>query len=265
MNVLPTILSLVAVPCACPLKSSSALPITPLQKGRARATASGAPASTHTSCPASAMAGAPKTGHATKVAPAASMVAASLSVVSGWTVLQSTKSLEEAEAGSASAVAIVCSIAASSPTQVKIISALATASAMEVATWALSAGSVANERFRAGGGAVVDEHGCCVFAFLHEVFHHTSSHVTQAEPGNAWWGHCVLVEGIWILLLDVKDERCSKCWRSDDTSFGLICWEIEEEEKLNTWPGAFIMTMRCTSSVRSTEAEGSGRQCRKLS
>ncbi|KAL7357194.1 hypothetical protein ACKS0A_07457 [Histoplasma ohiense] len=67
-------------------------PITPAQNGLTLSTKSFFPASTHTSCPASATGAVPKTGHATKEPPCNSTNFASLREVSGCTVEQSTNS-----------------------------------------------------------------------------------------------------------------------------------------------------------------------------
>ena len=66
-------------------------------KGRASSTEERGPAGTQTRAPASAIAGAPKTGMATNLWPAAMTRAEMEAVVEGWTVEQSMKRVGEGE------------------------------------------------------------------------------------------------------------------------------------------------------------------------
>src|SRR5436305_6201051 len=92
------------------------------------------------SCPASAIAGAPKTGHATNSPLLAVILLAKASVVLGCTVEQSTNNLFVML--TFRAVSMVSFIAASSAIQVKMISDLETASSIVDATMDLPGGSL---------------------------------------------------------------------------------------------------------------------------
>lgn len=92
------------------------------------------PDRTQMSWPASAMAGAPKTGMAAKEAPAFVRSVSILVVVSGWMVLQSTKILDLRSTPEDRKAETVASMAGSSPRQVKMMSASAIAEGMSWAT-----------------------------------------------------------------------------------------------------------------------------------
>lgn len=149
----PRTLSRLARPTSWPLRSIVARAVTPSRNGLTFDTASGGPAGTTTSWPASAKAGAPNTGHAINDAPRMEMDSDIRREVSGWTVEQSIMILEVRSVVVKRIAVTISSRAWSSPTQMKIIDAASRASAMEDATVALlgpsdSANTVALEAVR---------------------------------------------------------------------------------------------------------------------